>query len=275
MKKILIFIVVLLGQLSVKGQIIAGIVTDADKNPLPYVNIGVVGLSKGTISSRDGKYSIDISGIDNEKIIRFSMVGFESVEFSIGKIKLQRSSPVNITLKKRMFHLPEVVVKPDNEKPVFIGAKKAGNMSWVWSKAINGAEIGTLFRNDKTILLDKFYFHVRRNFCDSILYRIKIYAGSDEYPNEIINTKDIRFVSKAKKGWESISIAAYEVTIDTDFIITLETLESWTSGNYQTTHLSVGQAKGGLSYSRSSSMAPWEEFGNQMSFKIEIKESNK
>lgn len=271
MRRIFLFILILLVQISASGQIISGKLTDKNQKSLPYVNIGVVGLNKGTISSFNGMYRINISGVDNDKILRFSSVGFESVEFKIGELKSKQIESLNVTLKKRIFEIEEVVVKPDNEKPLFIGSKKAGKMAWVWSEAINGAEIGTLFRNDKTIFLDKFHFHIRKNYCDSILYRIKIYDAENEYPTEIINTKDIKFVSKTKKGWDTIDISVYNITIDTDFIITLETLESWTSGNYRTTHLSVGNAKGALSYSRASSMAPWQEFGNQMSFKIEIR----
>lgn len=272
MKRKLFLILVLLGQLTSNAQNISGRLIDENHNPLPYVNIGVVGLNRGTISSANGTYHIDISGIDNERILRFSSVGFESIEFKVGELKTKQTEVLNITFKEKIFNIQEVVVKPNNDKPIYIGGKKAGKMAWIWSEAINGAEIGTLFKNAKPIFLDKFYFHVRKNYCDSILYRIRIYDGENEYPSKIINTKDIRFVSKTKKGWDSVDLSGYNITIDSDFIITLETLESWTSGKYRTTHLSVGNAKGGLSYSKASSMSPWTEFGNQMSFKIEIKE---
>jgi hypothetical protein len=52
-------------------------------------------------------------------------------------------------------------------------------MVWAWSEAINGAEIVTLFTNNKTISLEN--FHIRKNICDSILYRIKIYSCEDGY----------------------------------------------------------------------------------------------
>lgn len=272
MTRILFLILVLFGQVAANAQSISGKLFDENQNPLPYVNIGFVGLNKGSISSSNGTYHIDISGVDSEKTLRFTSVGFESVEFKVKELKTKQTEHLNITLKKRIFNIQEVVVKPNNDKPIYIGKKRAGKMAWVWSEAINGAEIGTLFRNDKPIFLDKFYFHVRKNYCDSILYRIRIYNGENEYPIETINTKDIRFVSKIKKGWDSVDLSGYNITIDSNFIITLETLESWASGQYRTTHLSAGNAKGSLSYSRASSMAHWTEFGNHMSFKIEIKE---
>lgn len=273
MKRNLLFIILLLGQISVNAQSISGKLIDENQNPLPYVNIGIVGLDKGTISSSNGMYKIDISGVDNEEIVRFSMVGYVSIDFKVGDLKAKQKEMLNLTMKEKIIQLPEVVVKPSKEKPVYLGSKRAGNMAWIWSEAINGAEIGTLFRNNKSILLKKLYFHISKNYCDSILYRIKIYSSKNEYPQKIINKQDIRFVSKKKKGWESVDLLNYNITISSDFILTLETLESWTNGKYRTTHLSVGRSKKDTwSFSRASSMAEWVEFGNPISFKIEIKE---
>lgn len=270
-EKLLTILLLILVQVSVNSQIISGKIMDENKNVLPYGNIGIVGLNKGTISSDKGLYSIDISNINKEKTLRFSFVGFRSVDFRIGDLISDKVSILNITMDKETFQLDEIVIKSNNEEPIYIGAKKRGRMSWVWSESTKGAEIGALFKIKKSTLLKKIYFHVKKNYCDSINYRLRIYDGTEEFPVKIINTKDIRFISKIKKGWESIDISNYDIKIDTDFIITLETLESWTSGKYRTTHLSVSR-KQGNSYSRTSSMAQWTEFGNEMSFKIEIRE---
>jgi hypothetical protein len=273
MKKKILFLVLLLGQISVNAQNISGKLTDENKNPLAYVNIGVVGLNKGTISSSNGIYTIDITGIDNENIVRFSMVGYESIDYKVGDLRAKQKEILNITMKEKIIQLQEVVIKPSNEKPIYLGSKRAGNMAWVWSEAISGAEIGTLFRNNKSILLTKLYFHISKNYCDSILYRVRIYSNKNEYPQKIINEKDIRFVSKKKKGWESVDMSDYNIAISSDFILTLETLESWTNGKYRTTNLSLGRSEEDTwSFSRASSMAEWVVFANPMSFKIEIKE---
>ena len=273
MKELIFFLAFLAAQLSLFGQNISGRLTDEEGNPLSYGNIGVIGLNRGTISSVNGDFRIDISGLDNGNIIRFSYVGYESKDYNVGDLIARNLGALNVALKARTYQLKELVVRPEGE-PSFIGAKKAGSMAWVWSEAINGAEIGTLFRNSDEIVVKKLFFHVRRNFCDSILYRIKIYDGSNEQPVDIINTSDIRFIAKKKRGWESVDLSEYNIAIDGDFIITLETLKAWTSGNYKATRLSVGKSIGTSSFSRSSSMAPWIEFANQMSFKVQIDKAN-
>ncbi|MFS4455112.1 carboxypeptidase-like regulatory domain-containing protein [Maribacter sp. 2304DJ31-5] len=271
MKVFLIFVIVTIGQTSLNAQIVSGKLIDENKKPMAYVNIGVIGLNRGAISSKKGLYNIDITGIDDEKIAKFSHVGYESVEFKIGELKKKHAESLNITLKKRIFKLQEVVIRPNNNQPVNIGAKRRGMMSWIWSEAISGAEIGTLIKNDKPVLLDKLLFHVRKNYCDSILYRVKIYDGKDKFPQEIINTEDIRFVSKKKKGWDCVDLSDYNIAVDGGFIIALETLESWSNDEFRTTHLSLSNVKK-LSFSRTSSMAKWTVFLNEMSFKVKVKE---
>lgn len=268
--KILIIILSFIASYPLLAKGISGKVVNQHQEPIAYVNIGVVGLNKGTISSKKGMFTLNLKGLDQERTVRFSSVGYESVDFNVGELQSRQNNTLNVTLVEKKFELPEVTVIPMDKKPIYLGAKRAGKMAWVWSEAIQGAEIATLFRNDTSICLKKFQFHVRKNYCDSILYRIKIYDGEDEYPRDIINEKDIRFTSTTHKGWESVDISNEHIVLHTDFIISLETLESWTSSTYRTTHLSVGKTKGGLSYSRASSMAPWKEFGNPMSFKVEI-----
>lgn len=270
MKKIILCFLLLLEQVTVFGQIISGKVTDENQKPLPYVNIGIIGLDRGTISSTNGEFQIDISNLDNEQLLSFSIVGFESYEFKIGALNALTPKFLNVVLREMTYLLQQVVIKPDNEKPIYIGSQKAGRMAWVGSEAKNGAEIGTLFRNNRQIQLKKFDFHVRNNHCDSIYYRIKIYDGENEIPRELINTEEIRFLSKVKKGWDSVDLSGLNIKVDRDFIITLETLEAWTNKENCASHLSIGKAsKGTLSFSRASSMAPWIEFGDSMAFRVE------
>lgn len=253
---------------SVFSQTITGEIKDENANPIPYVNIGIVDQDRGTISTQTGHYEIDISGVEDEEFLRFSMIGFENAEFNIGELKSLNSTSLNITLKEKPIELKEIEVKATKGTPLVFGVKKPGNFSWIWSDAIKGDEIGMLFRVENPFYLDKFSFHIKRNHCDSIYYRVKIYDGENELPVKIINQEDVRFLSNLKKGWETVDMSAYNILIESDFIITLETLDSWCSDGYTPSRLSIG-SNFGLTYSRPSSMAPWLELANEMSFRIE------
>lgn len=253
------------------AQSVTGLILDEDKNPLPYVNIGIIGMNRGTISTLTGRYQLDISNIPNDNIIRFSSVGFENIDLKIGELKSQQKFTVNIELKKRVFNIDEIVVRPEHIEPMFLGSKKKGIYTCVWNEAKKGAEIGTLFYIDKPIFLDEFMFYIKVNNCDSIYYRLRIYDGKDKHPENILNKKDIWFISKVRKGWESIDIAQYKIRLESDFIVTLETLNCWTSGDDPITQLSVRNVDA-RSFSRKSSMDKWTHFGDQMSFRMKIRE---
>lgn len=266
--ELLLFLILIFGQITAECQIISGQVVDESQNPLPYVNIGVIGYNRGTISTMDGKYKVDISGIDGSELLQFSSVGFKNVDFKIGDLINNDKNILNIVMKKKVYTLPEVVILPDNDKTYFIGSRRRGRFAWTYSDAINGAEIGTLFNNKDTIYLRNFYFHIRNTYCDSIHYRINIYNVKNEMPDTIINPKDIFFTSKKKRGWERINISEYGIIVNDDFIITLETIIGWCKEDYKKIHLSVRRE--GLSYYKKSSMAPWNILGNNMSFRVEF-----
>lgn len=275
MKLIILIIFTLIIPTSVFAQSISGKVRDNEENILPYANIGIVGLNRGTISNLAGEYSIDISDVSNDKVIRFSSVGYKSVDFKIEELKSQQNFKVNVELNKIVFSINEIVVKPEHVEPIFLGSKKKGIYTSVWNKAKKGAEIGTLFNINKTIFLEEFMFHVKVNNCDSIYYRLRIYDGEEKSPlmspKIIINKEDIRFISKVRKGWVNVDISDYKVKLESDFIITLETLNNWTTHDTPTTHLSIRNVDA-RSFSRQSSMDKWTQFGDQMSFRIKIRE---
>ena len=266
--KVFLAIFTLLLSLPAFSQKLYGEIKDENANPVPYVNVGIVGQDRGTISTQTGHYEIDISGAEDEVFLRFSMIGYENAEFNIGELKSLNSTSLNITLKEKPIELKEIEVKATKGTPLVLGVKKPGNFPWIWSDAIKGDEIGMLFRVENPFYLDKFSFHIKRNSCDSIYYRVKIYEGENEFPVKVINQEDIRFLSTLKKGWETVDMSAYNILIESDFIITLETLDSWCSDGYTPSKLSIGSNLG-LTYSRPSSMAPWLELGNEMSFRIE------
>ena len=89
----------------VEGQqnIVKGMVTDEQGNPLPGVTVIVKGTTRGSTSDINGNYSI---AIDNpQTVLVFSFVGHISQEETVGN-RVQ----INITLKEDVVALEEVVV---------------------------------------------------------------------------------------------------------------------------------------------------------------------
>jgi len=84
---------------NVTGKVISA----ADGFGLPGVTIVIKGTNQGTVTNVDGEYSIEVS--DNNSILVFSHVGFETQEFIVGN-----NSVVDITLQESSEALDEVVV---------------------------------------------------------------------------------------------------------------------------------------------------------------------
>jgi hypothetical protein len=268
-KSTIIILIYLLGQVSAYSQTLKGQITDEKENPIPYVNIGIINNNKGTVSTSNGNFQLSISEIDDSEVLRFSSVGYESVDYKIGDIKLKKSDILNIVLKIKVYQINEVMVVSKKSKPYFIGSNNAGNTTWAWYNIMNGAEIGRYIENDKNIYLRFFYFHIGETNCDSILYRLKIYHVKNQLPDSIINKKEIFFTSKRKKGWENINLINNGISVNSDFIITLETITGWSNGSDKSVYLSKIQNKG-ISYKRQSSWASWLKFTGEMSYKLEV-----
>ena len=89
---ILSFIVLLCFTLTSQNAIKGIVVGHTDKNPIPYVNIGIPDKDIGTLTDINGNFFLDVrrSTIKNPQI-KFSAIGFESVEMDYEDL-LQRDS---------------------------------------------------------------------------------------------------------------------------------------------------------------------------------------
>ena len=106
MRGLLVFIPVVLLSFTLLGQTktITGTVTSADDNvPLPGVNVVVEGTSKGTVTTVDGTYSIDLS--PEETTLNFTFVGYVAQ-----KITVNDQTTIDVVLQPDTQTLEEVVV---------------------------------------------------------------------------------------------------------------------------------------------------------------------
>ena len=86
--------------------VVTGEVIDAVNNPLPGVNVVVVGTNTGTMSNIDGVFNLNVSGDKLDKAeLKFSLIGFASKN-----VALKGKTVVNVTLSEDDQILDEVVV---------------------------------------------------------------------------------------------------------------------------------------------------------------------
>ena len=120
--------------LSQSGQMIEGVVTDFDGEPLPGVSIIEKGTVNGTITDIDGNYSLKVQG--PESIITFSYVGFTPESVTVGN-----QTKIDIAMVEDIETLTEVVV-------VGYGTTKKSNLtgavSSVEGKTINNIPVNNV-----------------------------------------------------------------------------------------------------------------------------------
>ena len=86
---------------AIAQQVISGIVTDSNGDPIPAVSVVVQGTAYGVSTDFDGQYSLDSQF--GESLI-FSYLGFQTQVIEIN------SANINITLYESTSQLDEVVV---------------------------------------------------------------------------------------------------------------------------------------------------------------------
>src|SRR5690606_2713790 len=98
----LLFLLVSMESFAQTRTVTGVVISREDNLPLPGVNVSVAGTMRGTITSLDGDYSIEVSSQDT---LQFSFIGFTTVKRTVGN-----QNSINVTLEVDTKTLGEVVV---------------------------------------------------------------------------------------------------------------------------------------------------------------------
>lgn len=142
---LLIFLSVSTGEMlwaeSNQQQQVSGVVRDQFGEPLPGVNILVIGTTRGTITDIDGAYSILVP--NSNATLKFSLIGFKSEDVAV-----KGRSTVNLTMIEETQVVDEVVV-------VGYGTQKKVSLTGAISSVKNDEIIATPSVNVQNMLSGK------------------------------------------------------------------------------------------------------------------------
>ena len=197
----------------------SGYVFDAEsKKPLAFVNIGIPGKNLGTVSLRDGSFGLN-TNLHSEEILRFSMVGYQPIDFRINQL------PDTVYLVRSTTQLQEVLVRTKKLKKGFLGNRTSSKIIYGgYKKDFPGAEAGVLMKVKRTpTWVNNFHFFISYNDYDSIRFRVNIYEMDGEEVVKKILHKNL-LINEVKIGWNSVNLEPYNVVARNDFLVTLEWL---------------------------------------------------
>lgn len=103
----LIYLCLISGTLYAQETMLKGKITDSETGEiLPFATIKLENQSRGTIANAEGIYQLDLTGIQDESVVIFSYVGYESPGFIVKDLK----SNGDVKLDKAVLQLENVEV---------------------------------------------------------------------------------------------------------------------------------------------------------------------
>jgi hypothetical protein len=164
--------------------VINGNITDSLSNPIEYSSIGILNKSIGTVSNKNGNFTLIINNPLEQDTLRISCLGYQSKEILIKEIFSKPNLLLNIQLESQINKLQEVMVMSKKTKTYKSGKlrtkakmKVVYSMPQLENKNL-GTEIGKKFKlgSKKVSSLNEFKFFIKENDFDSVTFRINIYS---------------------------------------------------------------------------------------------------
>jgi hypothetical protein len=250
-------------QLAYEGQVVDAL----SGNPIPFVNIGVVGRGIGTVSHEDGRFLLEFrpGEVDAGDILRISSLGYTPREIPLARLDTRkkvfvfRLEPEPISLSEVVVSSAELMeVEEEHGYPDLIGK---GIGYWKDSVALGG-ELASAIRMRKGLYrLNSLYFHILENPSDSVQLRINFYSSNRNsgIPGENLNKsgKNILHTVKAGTIFSVIDLKPYDLWVRDDFIVSLELLGVHGTPQVMLS-LPAGNHPNGKSYKRYASQGDWE-----------------
>lgn len=267
----ILLIIICYCPLLVSGQYhFKGTISDAQTGePIPFVNIGVLNASLGTVSDEEGRYELRVPSNVAEPgdILRISSLGYQSVEFDFGDLQL--SQDLDVAMNPAPIALEEVVVSSlptySVEEMAGEGIDRATQQAYWKDSLALGAELATIVRVDKgPRKLNTFFFNVLHNPADSIYFRINFYdiKGRSNLPGKNLNksSENILYTLKNGEGEAIVDLKPFDIWVEDDFIVSLELLQVYGTDEILLV-LPASEERFGRTMRRYASQGAWEIIG--------------
>ncbi|MDF3078087.1 MAG: hypothetical protein K0S09_1976 [Sphingobacteriaceae bacterium] len=241
-------------------DIYKGILKDSKtRQPLSYVNVGVVGKNVGTVSDANGGFSLRIpSDFDNDTL-RISMVGFQPKVYRVSEFKKLASANSEIQLTEAVYDLKEVRVSNRRLTEKVLGNKtesKSTTAGFTSNKL--GHEIGIIIKIKKSpTYLKDFNVSVASEQKKPIKLRLNFYSVKNGMPDTILLKKNIIVETKPNAGKISVDLEPYGIVAEDDVFVSLEWIEN--SGGHGL--MFSASLFGSPLIARETSQSKWEKAG--------------
>ena len=159
-------------------EVLSGRITDSLGLSVPYVNIGVVGKGKGTVSDSKGKYQIDLTGVAPKDSIYFSHLNYYRKAFAVKDLQ----QDTKVILVEHVFELPSFTVSQKKPKLQTIKGKGTyvGEMYYAGQNVLSEVEMGNIIELKDTYLAKEFELPILENTMPNLVLRLQILKIEDD-----------------------------------------------------------------------------------------------
>lgn len=237
---------------------------------LPYVNIGVLGGERGTVSDEQGYFQFDLTDLIPESTVRFSYIGYENYDAEVADLHLLGEKLVEIKLTPKTLEMQAVLVYPREFKEKIVGNPHPPNRVRAgFSEDSLGYEVGIRAKiRKRPTVLKALTLHGVVTSYDTVFYRLNVYEMDEKLPSRNILNSPIYITLTDFEQLADITLdlTSHHIVVQDDFVITLEQVKDLGEGELT---FSTGILNGKTFYRRTS-QAPWHSapFGLGMSVLI-------
>tara|TARA_R110002096_G_scaffold39845_2_gene108652 strand:- start:800 stop:1633 length:834 start_codon:yes stop_codon:yes gene_type:complete len=229
MKYFLIIAITLCSTITTYSQTtVEGTILDAETSqPIPYVNIGIPILMKGTVSDSNGKFTLGYNSKSDS--VTISAIGYFTKKMTVENIFKNRE----VYLAPKVYQVEDIVVYAKdlgNEK--ILGNKiKKKEQSISFGNANLGTEIGVKVEAKRKIRIESAHFIINFVGAEDLLYRVNIYKMDGDKVGENLLPENVIIQGKQLKGTLSVDLSKYEMVIEGEVLLSLEYIEGSLDSN--------------------------------------------
>lgn len=258
-------------------HILQGRIIDAfTKEPLPFVNIGVLKKELGTVSNEDGFFFLEVPDLFAKETLRFSMIGFDERDFQVADLEAILLSNNTLVLAEQTTFLEEVVLTAEKKWDTRVSGNSTTSKLLITGFTSNqlGNEIALFVKVKKTpAYIEGIQFSVVENIYPEVRFRVNVYSSDYRFPDENILKENIFVTLKQSEGLISVDLKEYDILVDDDVFISLE----WIDEDLGSEGLWFSAGVFGKSiYARSTSQAEWKkQRGLSLGMSVTLREASK
>lgn len=219
------------GQKTIGGKVLES----GTNTPISYANIGIINSRVGTISNKDGSFSIDIPESNFNDSLTFFALGFATQTIPLKKLTENTGNPIYLKLKETQLGEVTVLSKSNKVKEYDLGNryfKEGLNMSSA-EDATAGASVALLIENKYPsfheelkypVYLGEAKVRISDNTTGPFKIRVRLLEvdSMTGYPGKDLFDQSLVLESDMEKGWLGFDFSDYKLQVKGPFFLAFE-----------------------------------------------------